>query len=128
MTINLQGYPKTLMCQCPRCKKLSITLNEILKRPTTVCQECTNSEEYKKELLEKATLLHAKINESSNLSASYMATRTKDVTSFFETEDGKTVGIGLKGEFVKPSETRYDLKHDPHRWKSVYGRKAKVVE
>lgn len=129
MTINLQGFnPKNLMCQCPRCKKKeSVRLSDIVRNPHAVCDDCKKSKEYKKELSDKAKFLKKKIDESPNLSASYKATKTKDVTSFFETKDGKTVGMGLKGEFVKPSETRYDLEHDPHGWKSVYGRKAKVV-
>jgi len=43
----------------------------------------------------------------------------KEPVAFFKDNKGRTYGVDKKGNKIDPSETRYDLKHDPHGWKAA---------
>jgi hypothetical protein len=54
--------------------------------------------------------------------------RYKDAQAFgIDTKTGRPVGIDSKGKRFDPKESRYDFKRDPHGWKAIYGRKAKIT-
>jgi hypothetical protein len=48
----------------------------------------------------------------------------KDVVAFGRDVKGREVAIDKKGKRIDPSQTRYDLKKDPHGWKAT-GKKVK---
>lgn len=51
----------------------------------------------------------------------------KDVVAFGHDAKGREVAIDKKGKRIDPSQTRYDLKKDPHGWKAS-GKKVKPLD
>lgn len=54
--------------------------------------------------------------------------RFKDASAFgYDRKTGRPIALDTHGKRIDPSETRYDLKRDPHGWKKT-GKKVAAID
>src|SRR3989304_3130672 len=90
---------------CPRCKVGSVS-----KHAWLPCEDCLKDPEYRKEVRValKKTLDRSGIK------------HYREPTAFgYDRATGRPWALDRFGKKFDPSETRYDLKRDPHGWKST---------
>lgn len=92
---------------CVRCHA-----SKVCKNRNTTCPDCLESNEYQKTIKQDETII------------AYKSFR-EPVAFLTHQESGKQVAIDKNGHKFDPSETRYNLKDDPHGWRATGKRVAK---
>jgi len=118
-TIAVAGIRIPKWKDCPECgtkNSCGFMLYAYMPR-CPKCQKKRDKELQKQEKLEGKIVLNTHSSSSKKEVVGFMKNR----------KTGEMVGIDAKGGFVRPSETIYDLKHDPHGWNKI-GRKVRPTD
>ncbi len=99
---------------CPECdSKLTCDFSPTYYGYKPRCSKCQKKKDDKK------------YKENPPKPTTFGISHFKEVTGFgYEKRTGRYVGVTDKGKHVDVSETRYDLRKDPHGWRAV-GKKVK---
>ncbi len=108
-TVLLFGIKLEKWKDCPICgKKLACEFSTMWHGYAPRCPKC----------LDKKSRLDQKNNPPKPTSFGF--SHFKEVTGFgYEKKTGRYVGITAQGKHIDPSDTRYDVRKDPHGWKAV---------
>jgi len=96
---------------CPRCKNETMEFSEF----PGPCKICKSDPEYIKEINKKTN----NILKKSKNSITSKFNNYPEVTGIFKDKvTGQDIAVDIKGKKHKIEDTHYDIKNDPHGWKS----------